>query len=275
MDNMTSQQVVSSIKKKLSIKRAGHMGTLDPAGTGVLIVAVGMATKLFDLLLNKNKTYRAVFTFGTETDTLDAEGKITKRSEVVPNIEQIQKILPKMVGKYDQIPPNFSAKNIDGQRAYDLARKGEEFVLKPKNVEIFRFDVVKQIDEQSFLFEIVCSSGTYIRSLCRDIASLLGTVAFMPVIIRTRSGEFDISKSVSFVEFMESDNPLQYVESVENGIKMDSIDFHFDSYHRLISGQTIDREITNGRYWLKYDNNIFATGIAENNRIKMEVYLGD
>lgn len=275
MDNMTSQQVVSNIKKKLSIKRAGHMGTLDPAGTGVLIVAVGMATKLFDLMLNKKKVYRAIFTFGTETDTLDAEGKVVKHSEIIPNTQQIQKVLPKMIGKYDQIPPMYSAKNVGGQRAYDLARKGEDFVLKPKNVEIFRFDLVKQIDARSFLFEIVCSSGTYVRSLCRDIATLLGTVAYMPVIIRTRSGEFDISTSVSFAEFMESDNALQYVQSIENGIKMDSIDFDFDYYHKLISGQSIEREVTNGRYWLKYNDNIFATGIAESNRIKMEVYVGD
>lgn len=195
---MSSNFVLTKLKKQLNIKKLGHLGTLDPLACGVLPVMINKGTKLFDFYLNKNKVYRAVFSFGVETDTLDSEGNIIKTSKYIPDEEKIKECLNHFVGKISQIPPNFSAKSVNGKRAYDLARKGETINLAPKEVEIFRFELISQISKNSFLFEIACSSGTYIRSLARDFGNFVGSCAFMSALIRTKSGNFDILKSTYY-----------------------------------------------------------------------------
>jgi len=202
---MSSFYAVKKVARLLGVKKAGHMGTLDPYGTGVLLVGVNKGTKLFDEYLKKIKTYVAVFHFGYETDTLDSEGQIISQNEVSVSLEQVQSILGKFVGKQNQMPPQFSAKKVNGQKACDLARAGKEVELKPKEIEIFDLKVLRDFGNNNFQFEIECSSGTYIRSLARDIAKELNTYGVMLSIIRTKCGEFDISQSCT-LEDLEKGN---------------------------------------------------------------------
>lgn len=202
---MNSMRAVKQVQHKLGAKKAGHLGTLDPMGAGVLLVALGKATKLFDKHLKDKKTYRAVFQFGFETDTLDCDGVITKINDCVVTKQQLEDICPEFVGNFDQMPPIYSAKKINGKNAYQLARSGQEVQLKTKNISIYKFQLVDQLEKNTFLFEIECSSGTYIRSLCRDVAKRLDTVATMIGIIRTKAGEFDISQSITLQELSIND----------------------------------------------------------------------
>ena len=192
---MSSFLAVKKVAKALGVKKAGHMGTLDPYGTGVLLVGVNKGTKMFDEYLKKSKTYVAVFHFGYQTDTLDSEGQIEKENQAEITKEQIASVLPKFIGKQMQMPPLYSAKKVNGKKACDVARKGEVVELKPKEIEITSLKLLRQLGNNNFQFEISCSSGTYIRSLCRDIAHELSTYGTMVSIIRTKCGVFDIANS--------------------------------------------------------------------------------
>lgn len=193
---MNSMTATNRVKRILNVKKAGHLGTLDPFASGVLPVAVGNATKLFEKHLKDTKTYKAIFRFGIETDTFDSAGKITATQDVNISKKQVENALKSMTGTFDQMPPAFSAKKINGVRAYDLARVGESVLLNPKTITIYQFDLICEQAKNTFLFEIKCSSGTYIRSICRDLAKALGTVGVMVALVRTQSGEFDISNSI-------------------------------------------------------------------------------
>ena len=205
----TSFDVVNKIKRLLKIKRVGHLGTLDPMATGVLLVTVGKATKLFDYFQNKKKTYLAKFEFGYETDTLDITGKITKKTDTLPLIDDIKKSINKFIGEIEQVPPKYSAKNINGKRAYQLARNNEEFELKPKLVKI---DDIKIVDYSNNILTVIisCGSGTYIRSICRDLAEKLNSYATMIELVRTDVGRINLKNCVNIQELDESNICLLY-----------------------------------------------------------------
>ncbi len=212
--NISSAKAVYLLKKKLNIKdKIGHMGTLDPLASGVLVVGIGRANRLFDVMLSKTKTYLAEFTFGYETATLDLESdEIVKKSEKIPLKNEIIAVLPSFLGKQKQTAPIFSAKSIGGVRAYKLAREGKSADIKAHDIEIFKFDLVKQNSNATFVFEIECSGGTYIRSLCQDLAKKLHTVATMTNLKRTKCGDFEISDSVEIEEVKEDDIiPVDFV----------------------------------------------------------------
>ena len=207
---MSSFLAVKKVSRVLGVKKAGHMGTLDPLGTGVLLVGVNKGTKLFDEYLKKIKTYIAVFHFGYETDTLDSEGIIINRNEVKVTVEDLKKILKEFIGKREQMPPQFSAKKINGQKACDLARRGVEIELKTKEIEILDLQILRDFGDNSFQFLITCSSGTYIRSLCRDIAYKLTTYGTMLSIIRTKCGDFNIQNSCTLDDIQNG--KISYLE---------------------------------------------------------------
>ena len=192
---MSSFLAVKKVARLLGVKKAGHMGTLDPYGTGVLLVGVNKGTKLFDEYLNKKKTYIATFHFGYETDTLDSEGKIINSTNKIITKNDLEKALPNFIGKQKQMPPIFSAKRINGKRACDIVRGGGEANLKPKEIEIYDIKIIDELDNQNFVFKITCSAGTYIRSICRDISHSTTTYGTMISIIRTKCGDFDIKDS--------------------------------------------------------------------------------
>lgn len=272
--NMSSNYVLSIIKRKCGIKKLGHLGTLDPLATGVLPVMVNKATKLFDYYLNKTKVYRAVFTFSVETDTLDSEGKIIKVSNVTPTKEDIQKILPKFCGKIMQIPPNFSAKKVGGQKAYDLSRKGENVVLEAKEVEIHHFELISQINDNSFLFEIKCSSGTYIRSLARDLAKSLNSCAFMSALIRVQSGEFDIL-ATTYVNDLTKDNIFDKINKLEDLFpKAKRIYLDDDLYKKVTNGLLVEVSQDDSDNLIVFcKNELIGIGKIEKNILKIKTNL--
>ncbi len=207
---MSSFLAVKKVSRILGVKKAGHMGTLDPYGTGVLLVGVNKGTKLFDEYLKKTKTYVAVFHFGYETDTLDSEGKIINEEDKIITKEQILMSLKKFIGKQNQMPPLFSAKKINGQKSCDIARKGGVVELKPKEIEIYELKLLREFGDNNFQFKITCSSGTYIRSLCRDMAYNFGTYGTMLSIIRTKCGVFSIEDSSTLEDL--ANGKINYLE---------------------------------------------------------------
>lgn len=174
----TSQYVVSKIKKILNIKKAGHTGTLDPLATGVLPILIGNYTKLSKYLIEHDKVYRAKIQFGEKRETGDLEGKVIETSEKrITNVEEIKKVLSAMLGKQMQIPPMYSAIKINGKKLYEYARSGERVEVPAREIEIYQLDFIDFKEEEQILeMEVSCSKGTYIRTLCEDIAEKLGTV---------------------------------------------------------------------------------------------------
>lgn len=242
---ISSNTVVNIVKKAVNAQKAGHLGTLDVAGEGLLPVTLGKGTKLFDFYLKKDKVYKTVFKFGQTTDTLDLEGQITDSDNKVITIGQIQAVLGKFIGKMAQMPPQYSAKKINGQKAYDLARKGEVADLKPKEIEIYNIRLLKQVEDNIFELLVHCSSGTYIRSLVRDIATELSTFGVMLSIQRTKCGEFELEGSFTLEEIKGG----KY-----NIIKLDSL-FEFEEIHftdteteKVLNGVWINTNKPNGRY---------------------------
>ena len=181
--------------------RVGHGGTLDPLATGVLPIAIGEATKLAGHMLGATKGYDFTVAFGSQTDTLDLEGKVVATSEHRPARAEIEAILPRFTGPIEQVPPAFSALKVDGKRAYTLARAGEEVELKTRAVTIHSLTLIVA-DETSATFAATVSKGTYIRSLARDIALALGTVGHVTMLRRTRAGPFTLGQAIS-LDFLD------------------------------------------------------------------------
>lgn len=200
---MSSSDAVFRVKRATHCKNCGHMGTLDPGAAGVLPVAVGKAARLFDYLLDKRKRYRAVFRFGLSTDTLDSYGKVEISGGRVPAAEEIAAVLPEMCGAVLQTAPLFSAKKINGKKGYELARAGREYEPPKKCVAIYDIKLLGRAGENAYEFDIECGGGTYIRSIARDLAQKLGTVAFMRSLIRLQSGCFRIEDAVTPEELDE------------------------------------------------------------------------
>ena len=207
---MSSFRALTLVKRRLNLKKVGHLGTLDPQACGVLVLLCGRATKLTNQLHAPTKVYRTLITWGQETDTLDSEGQLVASSEVIPTTEQIMATLPSMVGEIQIEVPKFSAVHINGKRAYELARQGIDFVPPIKTVMITRFEMLDtkqcerdltaigesfQLPAKANYFEIECQAGTYIRSLAKLLATRLGTVATASVILRTRVGEFSLDRA--------------------------------------------------------------------------------
>ncbi len=193
---MTSTQVVGKCRWLTRARKVGHGGTLDPLATGILPVAFGEATKTIAFIMDARKTYEFTITFGEARDTGDAEGKIITTSDHRPSEQDILAALPGFIGRIRQVPPIYSAVKIDGRRAYDLARAGEEVVIKSREVDVFSLDLLS-CDEGQASLKLVCGKGTYVRSLARDLAENLGTVGYVSALRRTRVGPFDLKASIS------------------------------------------------------------------------------
>ena len=202
-----STQAVSAVKRALREggypkRKVGHGGTLDPLASGVLPIAIGEATKLAGRMLDSDKVYAFTIRFGEETDTLDAEGKSVATSNVRPTLAEVEGVLPRFTGPIDQIPPAYSALKVDGERAYDLARAGEDVVLASRGVTIYSlFATGPGEGGDEGLEEIILtahvSKGTYIRSLARDVARALGALGHVTMLRRTKAGPFDLSQAIS------------------------------------------------------------------------------
>ena len=188
----TSFDVVAKLRGILKIKKIGHTGTLDPDATGVLPVCVGKATKLCDMLTDKDKVYECVMMLGVETDTYDLSGRVLSRNSVTASEEEIVNAINSFVGDIMQVPPMYSALKVNGKKLYELAREGKEVERKPRPVTIFSIDILN-ISLPEVSIRIHCSKGTYIRSLCHDVGEVLGCGCAMKSLVRTRVSMFDIA----------------------------------------------------------------------------------
>ena len=275
---MTSSDVVLRVKKILKTKKVGHLGTLDPAASGVLPVAVGKATKYFDYFLNKDKTYVAVVKFGVETDSLDSFGNITNKDNKIITKEDILKVLPEFEGKILQVPPKYSAIKINGKRACDLARGNVDFEIKPKEITIHQIKLLEMQNENVFKFEVHCSAGTYIRTLFSDIAYKMGTVSTTPVIIRTQSGRFNLTNALSLEDFEATQKVLSITEvfkdiqvvEVDEKIAKKLINGVKFAINNIIMSKNAD---FNSEVFFAFENNLIGMYRLSGDKFEPIVYL--
>lgn len=200
---MGSTDAVTKIKRLIHPQKIGHAGTLDPLASGVLPIALGIATKTIPFVMDGKKTYIFETTWGSATTTDDKEGEVICQSDKRPSLDEVEKILPAFTGDILQTPPAYSALKINGKRAYDLARKGEEVSLAPRKITVDSLKILAH-DGEKTTFEVVCSKGTYVRSLGREMGIRLGCYGHISLLRRTKCGPFDIKNSI-LLENLEKD----------------------------------------------------------------------
>ena len=202
----TSHDVVNIVRKQLNMKKVGHTGTLDPNATGVLPILVGQATKISKYLIEHKKTYIATIELGEKRDTGDSEGNIIESDSNIKefDISIIKQVLQSFLGKQKQIPPMYSAIKVNGKKLYEYARSGQEVEVEPREIEIYRIELIEYINNR-IEFEVECSKGTYIRTLCENIAEKLGTIGYMKELQRTSVDKFKIKESINLEELSKDE----------------------------------------------------------------------
>jgi len=270
--NWSSFDVVNIIKKLLHQKKVGHLGTLDPMATGVLLVTVGSATKLFDLMQQKTKTYTAQFKFGLLTDTLDTMGKVVETNNIIPTLTQIESVLPSFIGNISQMPPKYSAKSVNGKRAYELARKNIDFELKPKTVFINKINII-DYKEATLTLTIECGSGTYILSIGRDIANKINTIATMTSLVRTKIDNFTLEDCCK-IEDLTEESVKNKIITLNNLLKFPQLDADSNKIFKLLNGQIVETKESDGLYKLNENHITKALVKVEKNIAKMQIFFG-
>lgn len=280
---MSSSDVVikcrNAVSKVLGRKiKCGHTGTLDPAAEGVLVLGFEKFTRLFDYVQQGKKTYIATFVFGKSTDTYDAEGKVTGENDDYPYMSDVDRVLKTFVGETEQVPPAYSAVNVNGVRAYKLARKGEEVSIAPKKVTIYSIRPISE-DKDGFdrvaelKLEIVCGSGTYIRSICRDLAEKLGVLAYMSALVRTGCAGFTQEESIPLADFLA--DPLSHIVKDGEVLKRFFPFYEADdeSARKLKNGMTVACGLDDGKYAVTHVGVVLGIGAVKGGYIKLETHL--
>ncbi|MBQ8684543.1 MAG: tRNA pseudouridine(55) synthase TruB [Clostridia bacterium] len=273
---LTSSTLVNKCKW-LSGVPCGHMGTLDPLASGVLPVGLGNATRLFDYFLEKDKEYIAEFTFGVTSDTLDSTGELIRVGRV-PTETEIFSVLPTLTGEVWQVPPKYSAKNVNGRRGYDLARAGVDFELPPKKVRIDDIALLGAAEEKAdtFRLKIRCGGGTYIRSIARDLAKALDTHAVMSGLRRTQSGCFQIADAIPF-SLLESDPTVEELERwivpTERVLPFATLALEGKNAERIFHGLAVEVCKEDGLYKIYQDERFYGIAEVKDGRAKAKTKL--
>ncbi|MBQ7373572.1 MAG: tRNA pseudouridine(55) synthase TruB [Clostridia bacterium] len=270
---VSSAYVLNAVKRSIRGEVVGHMGTLDPLASGVLPVAIGKSTRLFDYLLDKKKVYVATFAFGYQTDTLDLEGKIEKTCDFIPDLERVVSESKKLVGDVMQVPPVFSAKCVKGKRSYELARKGEKVDLPPKKVTINSIEVLEQLSNNEFKVKIECKGGTYIRSIARDLGELCSSCATMTSLERVESGVFTIENSVNAEDFIKSNEKESFLIPPENVVDYPSIYLNERQTERLFNGLYDIFDYKDGTYRVFCPSGFYGVGEMKEGKLKVKAYV--
>ena len=279
--NYTSHDVVNKVKK-ITKSKVGHTGTLDPNATGVLPLLLGNATKISKYLINHDKEYEVLLQLGTKTDTADAEGKIIEEKDVNIDFlseENVKKVLSTFLGKQKQMPPMYSAIKVNGKKLYQYARQGQEVEIKPREIEIYEIKLINLDKKQKQISLVVsCSKGTYIRSLCEDIADRLGTVGFMKELNRTKVGEFNIKDCVTIEEFEEKYNKNDFSDiiTIEKIFKENpKIELDNLNIKQYLNGVKIKVPAQDAVYRTYLNNKFIGLGIVKESYLKRDwVFLG-
>ncbi len=269
--NYTSRDVVNIISKHLKIKKVGHAGTLDPLATGLLVVCVGKATKLVELLSGDEKTYVAEVTLGITTDTLDNEGVVLEEKKCIIEENKIKKLLNEMIGKYYQEVPIYSAVKINGKKLYEYARNQQEVDLPKRLVSINSLELIDNIyyNNDKTIFKIKCnvSKGTYIRGLVRDIASELGTIGLMSDLVRLNQGGFELNQAITIEQFLNNDYSLISICDALTKYPKIVVDNNFKK--DIMNGKILDNIYNNEEvFFIDQDNNPLALYKIYNNNHK-------
>ncbi len=276
----TSTQALGSVKRLFDAQKAGHAGTLDPLATGILPIAFGEATKTVSFVVDGAKAYRFEVRWGAETTTDDTEGEVVRTSSERPTRELIEGLLPQFIGEIMQVPPQFSAIKVDGNRAYDLAREGEHVNLEPRLVVIDQFRLVAAPDADTGIFEAECGKGTYVRALARDMGRLLGCFGHVTALRRTEVGPFGEDDAVTIEELRqmaEAEGPdavLRMLRPIETALDdVPALAVSQSDAASLARGQPIlirgrDAPIISGPIYATVKGRIIALGEVEKGEFK-------
>ena len=273
----TSHDVVNKVKKIVN-KKVGHTGTLDPLATGVLPLLIGKGTLCSKYLINHDKVYEVSLKLGILTDTMDAEGKIIEEKEVSLDIltkENVEKVLSSFIGKQEQTPPIYSAIKVAGKKLYEYARKGQEVEIPKREIEIYNIELVginkvsKEIE-----FKVSCSKGTYIRSLCIDIAKALGTIGYMSGLERLQVGEFKIENAIK----IDENTTKEYIEEHIIGIeelfeKNPKIEINQKKLLLFLNGVKLSIESEDGVYRIYSENKFIGLGTVNKGLLKRDIII--
>lgn len=271
----TSHDVVAVVRKIIQQKKVGHTGTLDPDAEGVLPICVGKGTKLADYIMEGNKSYRAVVTLGVTTTTEDSSGEILEKKEFVFDEQKIEQVVSSFLGTYHQVPPMYSAIKVNGKKLYELARQGKEIERKSREITIFDIQITKFMPPDQFEIDVVCSKGTYIRTLCADIGKKLGCGAHMSSLLRTSSGMFSLDTAITLDQLKELaekgqlqsvllplEKALEQYDSIVVSSKGKKLLYNGNKIYEHFFEQT-KGDIVQGKTVLGYDSENVLIGIYE------------
>lgn len=279
--NYTSHDIVYKIKN-IANEKVGHTGTLDPLATGVLPLLIGKGTLCSKYLINHDKTYQVELKLGEKTTTADSEGQLVEEKDILPEMlkeDKVKQVLKTFLGKQSQIPPIYSAIKVNGKKLYEYARNNQDVEIKPRNIEIYKIELIR-IDkkEKIIKFEVKCSKGTYIRSLCEDIAQRLNTVGYMYNLNRIQVGDFDISNAISIEEIQKNENSKEILEK-----HLITIEEIFDSKENIevnnrklqlfLNGVKLTYNKPDEIYKIYNKNKFIGTGVVKNNLLKRDIVI--
>lgn len=241
---ISSARVVSLVRRALDMKKVGHTGTLDLEASGVLPIVVGKATRVSDYMMTKDKVYKTEMILGAKTDTLDAAGEITEKSDKKVSKEEFLEAMNTFRGEIEQIPPMYSALKVNGKKLYDLAREGIEIERKRRKVTIYDIKLL-DFDFPKATIRVTCSKGTYIRTLVDDIGERLGTYAYVDELVRTRVGDFDIKDAIKSEDILnlEKNDIIKALRPIDSALKdFDKIVLDRRYLDNLVNGQIVEVE---------------------------------
>lgn len=272
----TSHDVVAKLKKKLNISKVGHTGTLDPNATGVLPILIGKGTKFSKYLINHDKTYEVELELGTKTETADIEGKIVEEKDVDEEYvkRNLLQVLKSFEGKQEQHPPIYSAIKKNGKKLYEYARAGEKVEIEARQIEIYTIELL-EYEEKNVRFTVSCSKGTYIRSLCEDIANKLNTVGYMKNLKRLQVGNFNIENAIC-IDNLNLKNIDKYVYTLEDMLKENnSIKLNEYKLKLFLNGVKLSVNNLDGIYKIYVKSSFIGTGTVKNGLLKRDIILID
>ena len=277
----TSHDIVYKIRKIVN-EKVGHTGTLDPLATGVLPLLIGKGTLCSKYLINHDKKYQVELKLGKKTTTADSEGELVEEKDVLPEMlqeDKIEQVLETFLGQQEQIPPIYSAIKVNGKKLYEYARKNQEVDIKPRIIEIYELKLIElNKKEKTIKFEVSCSKGTYIRTLCEDIAKKLNTVGYMYNLNRIKVGDFDILNAINIDEIQKSDNPKEIIENklitIEKLFDLkESIDLNDKKLTLFLNGVQLTQKNEDGIYRIYNKNKFIGIGTIKNNLLKRDIVI--
>ena len=274
----TSHDIVAKVKK-ITGEKVGHTGTLDPLATGVLPLLIGKGTLCSKYLMNHDKTYKVVLKLGIKKSTGDEEGDIVQEKTVdkgILNQKNVKTVLESFLGEQEQIPPIYSAIKVNGKKLYEYARKGQEVEVEPRKITIYDIQLLKiNKENREIQFEVSCSKGTYIRSLCEDIAERIGTVGYMKGLQRTRVGTFTIEQSV-LVEDLNKENVEKHIITIEKLFEnLENIELNEKKLQLFLNGVKLSVDLKDGIYKIYSNEQFIGIGVVKDKLLKRDIIINE